>query len=767
MSINDRHREHTPNGRFGHAWMTLALAGALIVAGCTWWVSAPEAVAAAGKQLSPRELTSIYLEARLAMAGGYPEQALERLEVARAAGNAGPEIYASIAEIHLEDIALERARETLDEGLKQHPEEPRLLMLLASLQEKSGKLDEAIATLERVLVKQPQRRSVLEQLSQLHLKRFRFIRTPEDLKKEVAALAEVYEAMLGTAQGTERLGPLLVLSSLYLRLEAPERALVRAREAVQLRPVDIRTQLALATVLRANKKDDEALDAVRQALMIDASNPEAARMLGELMAGDSARVAGFYGEFAEKFPNDRALQIKAAAALSDARKWAEAEALLRKITERWPEERKPRLDLAAAIQAQGRADEALAIVREEMIKAPEDAELQAQAETLLATLDPDARGRFYSAIADAHPDNVDVQNMVARWLVREQRWAEAETRLTHIVERWPDQAAARMARVRVWLALEKLDLARQEALALAADGSEMAAVTALSVAEAMKNKGEGDAAIKFLEGWRAKAPQNESVTVWLGWELLTRKRLGEALALLEPYRKEHPGSFPVVSLMVDAYVQQDDHAKARALLDELPDEVTSEKSAEIAMLKASLERRAGRPAEALALLDGLVATLPENAPLWVEKGLVHQQLGQNPEAEAAYLKAIELEPEDPEVNNTLGYFYAETGQKLDEALRLINKALGLSPDSGHIVDSLGWVYYQRGDYQKAVEALTRAVELMSQRPDPVIYEHLGDALAKLGNVAGARDAWTRALDLEPEKPDAIRAKIDRHHQAGR
>ena len=56
---------------------------------------------------------------------------------------------------------------------------------------------------------------------------------------------------------------------------------------------------------------------------------------------------------------------------------------------------------------------------------------------------------------------------------------------------------------------------------------------------------------------------------------------------------------------------------------------------------------------------------------------------------------------------------------------------------------------------------------MSQRPDPVIYEHLGDALAKLGNVAGARDAWTRALDLEPEKPDAIRAKIDRHHQAGR
>src|SRR5207247_1682915 len=81
--------------------------------------------------------------------------------------------------------------------------------------------------------------------------------------------------------------------------------------------------------------------------------------------------------------------------------------------------------------------------------------------------------------------------------------------------------------------------------------------------------------------------------------------------------------------------------------------------------------------------------------------------------------------------NYLGYTYAEMGVRLDEAEKLIRRALEIEPDDGFYVDSLGWVYYQRGDYRRAVEHLERAVELAGD--DPTVAEHLGDAYSRAGH----------------------------------
>jgi tetratricopeptide (TPR) repeat protein len=110
--------------------------------------------------------------------------------------------------------------------------------------------------------------------------------------------------------------------------------------------------------------------------------------------------------------------------------------------------------------------------------------------------------------------------------------------------------------------------------------------------------------------------------------------------------------------------------------------------------------------------------------------------------------------------NYLGYTYAEQGIKLNEAEALIRRALAISPHDGFYIDSLGWVYYRRGEYDKAIEYLERAVALAPD--DPTIAEHLGDAYRQAGRNSDAlriyRDALSRAT--EPEQSERLRTKID-------
>src|SRR5256712_2609732 len=102
--------------------------------------------------------------------------------------------------------------------------------------------------------------------------------------------------------------------------------------------------------------------------------------------------------------------------------------------------------------------------------------------------------------------------------------------------------------------------------------------------------------------------------------------------------------------------------------------------------------------------------------------------------------------------------YGERGQNPEEAMQFISKALDLEPDNGYFIDSLGWAYYQQGRYLEALKELKRAVE-KAKEPDPVIYDHLGDAYLKNGLEAEALAAWEKALQLDPAA-EGVKKKID-------
>lgn len=181
--------------------------------------------------------------------------------------------------------------------------------------------------------------------------------------------------------------------------------------------------------------------------------------------------------------------------------------------------------------------------------------------------------------------------------------------------------------------------------------------------------------------------------------------------------------------------------------------------------KGNLLREADRPEDAKAAYTRALALYDESAPAkWVvfyARGIANHQLDLWPEAEADFRAALALQPANPQVLNYLGYSLVERGEKLDEALAMIERAVAALPDNGAIVDSLGWVLFRLGQYDDAVEILERAATL--EPVDPVINDHLGDAYWAVGRSIEARFQWQRALSFNPTEAHAqrIRDKLDR------
>ena len=142
------------------------------------------------------------------------------------------------------------------------------------------------------------------------------------------------------------------------------------------------------------------------------------------------------------------------------------------------------------------------------------------------------------------------------------------------------------------------------------------------------------------------------------------------------------------------------------------------------------------------------------------RGIANHGLDAWPDAEADFRAALSLRPDQPQVLNYLGYSMVERGINLDEALVMIETAVAAEPQNGAIVDSLGWVLFQRGDYAGAVGHLEDAASLIPV--DPIINDHLGDAYWAVGRFNEAQFQWNRALSFDPTEEDAakIRRKIE-------
>ena len=125
-------------------------------------------------------------------------------------------------------------------------------------------------------------------------------------------------------------------------------------------------------------------------------------------------------------------------------------------------------------------------------------------------------------------------------------------------------------------------------------------------------------------------------------------------------------------------------------------------------------------------------------------------------AEPDFRRALELNPDQPQVLNYLGYSMLEMKINLTEALDMIERAVAQRPEDGHIIDSLAWGLYLLGRYDEALPHMERASLLMPL--DAIVTDHLGDVYWAVGRQLEARFQWRRALSFNPEEKDAVRIR---------
>ena len=137
------------------------------------------------------------------------------------------------------------------------------------------------------------------------------------------------------------------------------------------------------------------------------------------------------------------------------------------------------------------------------------------------------------------------------------------------------------------------------------------------------------------------------------------------------------------------------------------------------------------------------------------QGSIYERQKKYDLAEESFHKVLADDPKNAMALNYLGYMLADRGNRLDEALGYIRRAVALDPQNGAYLDSLGWAYFKMGNYELAEENLHRASERISN--DPTIHEHLGELYQKTGRLKLAATYWERALE---EWKKTVPAEVD-------
>ncbi len=278
---------------------------------------------------------------------------------------------------------------------------------------------------------------------------------------------------------------------------------------------------------------------------------------------------------------------------------------------------------------------------------------------------------------------------------------------------------------------------------------------------AMAERSLHELAIIYLELALHIDPGHDAVRELLGRLYNVQNRTDDALRMFASIKKNQPWYLQAQLDLANTLFQANRREEGLASLLKLNEEAPQDrvKRALAAALQADKQYEA-----ALKLYVELIDESPEEADDWrlyFARAVCLERIGKWREAVPYFRKSLELNPDQAEVLNYLGYTFVDNQENLEEGFELIKKAIALAPTAGYIVDSLGWGYYQLQRYEEAVTELEKAVQL--EPAEPTINDHLGDAYWQVGRKLEARFQWQRVLSLEPDDEvdlEMVRSKIE-------
>ncbi len=368
----------------------------------------------------------------------------------------------------------------------------------------------------------------------------------------------------------------------------------------------------------------------------------------------------------------------------------------------------------------------------------------------LANRPADAARLYRTAAAEFGGTNLQLARQLASWLQRQGEAAEARSTLATLLQASPDLAIAGPS---------LLAAVGERPVRSATDGMAEAYLTLAGALRGQERAAFTQVLVQLALDLR---PDSATGRLLLAEIQDGRGRPALALAALAPIAADDPLS-PVVRLRRAASTERlGKTADALAMLDDLARDTPGQPEAPT--MQGDILRSQKRFSDSVAAYDRAIAMLPKpppraSWPLFYSRGISLDRAHVWARAEADFMTALELQPDQPMVLNYLGYSWTEQGRNLPRARDMVERAVQQRPNDGAITDSLGWVLLRQGDVRGAIKYLERAVELEPE--DPTINGHLGDAYLAAGRKIEAQFQWRRALNLKPEADEAtkLQAKL--------
>ncbi len=365
----------------------------------------------------------------------------------------------------------------------------------------------------------------------------------------------------------------------------------------------------------------------------------------------------------------------------------------------------------------------------------------------------DAAIAAYDSVLQLNPRATDARVALAQLHLSAGRAETSVGLAKEVVASEPQNLSARLAVVRGLLAQKQLTPAQAELQALVAKQPDSAPVHAqMGVLQTMKQDPVG-ARRSFERALQLDPASRESLNGLVSLDLQA-KRTADARARVDQAVAANADDPTILMIAARTYVTTGDAKRGEELLRQVIEIDSSYFDAYSAL--GQIYVRQGRLDAALAEFEQLAQRDSKPVVALTFAGMILQARGRMPDARAKFERALQLDPSAAVAANNLAWLYAESGQNLDLALELAQRAAARMPDVAEVNDTIGWVHMKNNLPRAALPYFEKSVK--KDGGNALYQYHLGLALAGVGNTTSARLALERAIKLKPDFDGAADAK---------
>jgi tetratricopeptide (TPR) repeat protein len=597
---------------------------------------------------------------------------------------------------------------------------------LALAEWKLGKTDEAVGRLEDTLRKFPSRLHSAVELARLKL-----------AQKDLAGAEKVLKQALADAPQSSLAE--LALGQLYLVTNQPNKAEPELQKSVQLDPKNGLALMGLATIQTAGKRMSEAEETYRKMSALPGAEYKPLHALFLYRQGKRDAALAEFEKLAKEDPKDRAARSRLFDAYVAMGKSDPAQKLVAAALKTNPKDTEALYERAGLSLRSGNVAGAEADLTQVLRVQPDLAEAHAA----LAAVDR-AKGQLLAErkeLSEAVRLNPAlVQSRVA--LARNFTEAQESKSALDLLNNTPPNQKGMFAVIaeRNWALLGAGDT--QEMRSVLDQALKVRRVPELVLQDGVLRLRQGDYAGAIADAEESIKDNDVRGARLLASVYQAQKQPAKAEQRLKELMATYPKSAPIANLLGQWYMNAGNRNEARKAFDAAV--AADPKFVDAILSLAAIDFQERNAEGARQRLAGVVAGNPNNVPALIMLGTVTGELGDQEEAVRCYRSVLALDSSNVVALNNIAYSLASF--QTDEALKYAERAAELAPDSAMVDDTLGWVYYKKAIYGKAVTYLKMAV---AKDPTPRHQFHLAVSYLKAGDREVGQKTLQLALHQDP------------------